>query len=109
MEKKQLKYGDEIMFPFVKPDFVFMGIRGYSRNSETVLVKSIIDIDPNDQDELKYGLTKKTFKVIITPMNEYDQMVFGRERVYFSDIEKIVLNNNPQYEIAPYPQELLNN
>lgn len=106
--KQILEYGTEILFPFRKPECSFMGIRSFSSTSETVLVKCTIDIDhvfPKDADELKYGLSKKTFKVTIIPVKEEDRIIYGRESTYFSDIQSVILKHNPQFEIRPYPKE----
>lgn len=108
--KKRLNYGDIILYPFAKPEGSFLEIRIYSPNREMTLVQSTIEIDhmfPNDQDELHYGLTDKTFKVTIVPVDEDDQLIYGRERTYFSDIKPKILDLNPQFFVAPYPQELI--
>lgn len=105
----ELNYGDEILYPLVQPSSIYGGIRSYSPLNEVVLVPCTIDIDymfPNDERELTYGLSSATYKVTITPISEDDQVIFGRERTYFSDIESKILKHNPQFKVRPYPKEL---
>lgn len=108
--KKRLNYGDTILYSFAKPEGFFLGIRVYPSPAETVSVQSTIEIDhmfPKDADELHYGLTDKTFKVTIVPVEEDDRVIYGRERTYFSDIKPTILELNPDYFVAPYPRELI--
>lgn len=111
-----LQYGDTIMYPMLKPDgrvsFPGMSIHLVSSSGKTNLVQCSIDIDhvfPNDATELRFGLSERTHKVTITPVSEEDQFIYGRERTYFSDIKSSILEHNPQFQIQPYPKELLEN
>ena len=112
--KKILKYKDTIKFPFPKPNVSYLAdgfvVRSYSRDNAEALVDCRIEIDhwfPNDADALKYGLHTGTFIVTIRPVTIKDQEIYGCERTYFSDIQSTILKLNPEYELAPYPQELL--
>ena len=112
--KKILKYGDLIKFPFPKPDRTCqigeLVLSSYSGDSPLALVDCSIEIDhrfPHDAAALKYGLYIGTFKVTIRPVSEEDREIYGYERTYFSDIRNTILKLNPEYELAPYPQELL--
>ncbi|MEY2703859.1 MAG: hypothetical protein RLY43_2498 [Bacteroidota bacterium] len=100
-----LEYGDEINYSFPKPEASFLGIKMYSADAPIVNVKCTINIDhqfPDNKEEIERGLSKNTFKVTITPVEEDDQMIYGRERTYFSDIQNKILEHNPGMYIKPY-------
>ena len=99
---RALEYGDEIWFPFAKPEASFFGIRAYSDKSPTVNVKCTVEIDPQfpkDEEELERGLSDRTYKAIIVPVSEEDLEIYGTERSYFSDLTRIILRVNPTFFI----------
>ncbi len=98
---RALEYGDEIWFPFAKPEASLFGMRVYSDKSSIVNIKCTVELDnlfPREI-ELERGLSNRTDKATIVPVSEEDLEIYGTERSYFSDLTRIILRVNPTFFI----------